>query len=156
MGGWPTASCSSTKRRFQSFDKAVASQPNDAVAWLNRGLALSELEKFEEALTSFDRATRFNPNSPKAWDNRGYVLMKLGRDSEAIRSFDKALETDANYDKALYNKAICYAMQREVDMALEHLQQSIRLEPSYREEAKVEPAFDTLWEDDWFKDLVRR
>ena len=67
--------------------------------------------------------------------------------------FRSALDSD--YARAHYNKAICYAFQRQVDVALEALQQAVRIDPAYREEARTEPAFDSLWTDNWFRELVQ-
>ncbi|MEL6880692.1 MAG: tetratricopeptide repeat protein, partial [Cyanobacteria bacterium J06607_10] len=94
------------------------------------------------------------PGLAKAWDNRGYVLMQLGRDRDALKSFDKAIAANANYAKSYYNRALCYALQRENDRALENLQQAVRLEPSYKQDALADEIFEDIWSDDWFKELV--
>jgi len=91
-------------------------QPDDPTAWLNRGLALEELGRYEDAIASFDQAIHLKPN-PKAWDKRGYALVQMGRDPQAIASFDKALSSP-DYASAYYNKASCYALQSQVDLAL--------------------------------------
>jgi hypothetical protein len=41
-------------------------------------------------------------------------------------------------------------------MPLECLQQAVRLDPDYKEEASTEPAFDDLWSDNWFRELVEK
>ena len=80
--------------------------------------------------------------------------MRLGRDRDALKSFDKAIAVNPNYAKAYYNRALCYALQRENDLALENLQQAVRLEPSYKQEALADEIFEAIWSDDWFKELV--
>jgi len=47
----------------------------------------------------------------------------MGRDPQAIASFDKALELKPDYASAYYNKASCYALQSQVDLA-QNLQQA--------------------------------
>lgn len=84
------------------------------------------------------------------------MLVKLGRDDDALKSFEKAIGLDPDYARAHYNKALCYALQKEFDVALEALQQAIRLDPEYKEEARTDPAFDELWEDAWFRELVEQ
>jgi tetratricopeptide (TPR) repeat protein len=100
----------------------VKIKPDDAIAWLNRGLALQELERYDSAIASFAEVIKLQPKSYKAWNNKGYTLVRLGRDEEAIACFDKALEINPNYASAYYNKAACYALQQQVQLALENLQ----------------------------------
>ncbi|WP_414754840.1 tetratricopeptide repeat protein [Anabaena sp. CCY 9910] len=139
---------------FAAFDKATQVKPDDAVAWLNRGLALIELEEYEEAIASFDKALELQPNSAKIWDKRGYTLVRLGRDDEAITSFNQALEIKPEYASAYYNKAVCYALQRDVESSLENLQKSITLNPKYKEDAATDIDFDEIADDEKFKQLI--
>ncbi|MEO0844379.1 MAG: tetratricopeptide repeat protein, partial [Cyanobacteria bacterium J06643_5] len=138
---------------FQAFDKAVEVEATNATAWMNRGMALEMLERYEDAVTSFDKAIEFNP-TPKAWDKRGYVLIELEKDEEALRSFEKALELDPNYASAFYNRAISYSYQAKVDEAIEDLKKAIELNEKYKEDAVNDPDFEGVAEDDKFKELV--
>lgn len=142
------------KEAFAAFDKAIQVKSDDGVAWLNRGLALIELEEYEEAIASFDKALKLQPNSPKIWDKRGYCLVRLGLDDEAIVSFDKALEIKLDYGSAYYNKAACYALQKEVNLALANLQQAIIINPGYKEDAATDIDFDEIADDKQFKQLI--
>ncbi len=40
-------------------------------AWSNKGYALDELGRTEEALLAFENATRLDPNYALAWHNKG-------------------------------------------------------------------------------------
>ena len=41
----------------------------------NRGVALGELTRFEEALQSYDRAIQLEPDFAEAYSNRGIALV---------------------------------------------------------------------------------
>jgi len=43
--------------------------------WLNKGMSLVVLSRFEEAMQCFDKAIELNPNSAQAWFNKGVVLV---------------------------------------------------------------------------------
>ncbi len=60
-------------------------------ALINRGNALHELGREEEALASFDRALAVNPGNPETWKNRGITLRVLARFDDALASFDLRL-----------------------------------------------------------------
>ncbi len=80
---------------------------------------------YEQAIACFDKAIKLKPHSYKAWNKLGYALVRLGRDDEAIESFDKALEMKPDYASAYYNKAACYALQRQIEFAIENLQPAV-------------------------------
>ena len=140
---------------FESFDKAVDLQANDAIAWLNRGLSLIELERHEDALASFDKATRFRPDSAKAWDNRGLALGQVRpRRKTPSKASTRPFAIDPDLPGPTITRPSVTPCSGSFDIALEALQQAVRLDPDYKEEARTEPAFDELWSDNWFRELV--
>ena len=46
----------------------------DSKAWYNKGLALDNLNKYDEAIKAFDKAIEINPKYSAAWDNKGVFL----------------------------------------------------------------------------------
>lgn len=62
----------------------------------------------------------------------------------------------SDYTDAFYNKACCYALQGNVEQAIENLQQAINLSPDKcREAAKADSAFDSIREDERFQALIQ-
>jgi tetratricopeptide (TPR) repeat protein len=60
-------------------------------------------------------------------------------------SYDKALEIQPDCDGAFYNKACCYALQSQIDQAIQNLEQAINLNPDeWREMAKTDSDFDSI------------
>jgi tetratricopeptide (TPR) repeat protein len=145
-------------RRFEeaisSFDNALKFKPDYPEAWYNRGTALFNLRRFEEAISSFDNALKFKPDYPDAWDNRGYALFNLGRFEEAIASFDNALKIKPDDATSYYNKACIYALQENIDLAIENFKQAINLDSVYLEMAKTDPDFDKIRNDSRFINLL--
>ena len=66
----------------------------EADEWYNRGVALQDKEKYEEAITCYDVAIRLNPEFASAWDNKGNSLASLGRYEEAEQCYDNARELE--------------------------------------------------------------
>jgi superkiller protein 3 len=62
-----------------AYDRALQIKPNDYEAWNNRGNALFNLGRYEEAITCYDRAIEIKPDYHLASHNRGTALRKLGR-----------------------------------------------------------------------------
>jgi tetratricopeptide (TPR) repeat protein len=150
-----------------SYDKALEINSDFPIAWYIRGrVLLYNLERYTQAINSFDKALKIELNNPAAWADRGLALYYLRQYEEAIASFNKAVEFTQNDDKALavvpniadtfYNKACCYAMQGNVERAIETLQQAINKSPDeYREVAKTDSAFDSIREDERFQALIQ-
>jgi superkiller protein 3 len=63
---------------------------NYAKAWYNKGIALYNLRKYDEAIASYDEAIRVDSNYAKAWYNKGLALDNIGKHEEAKKSYDKA------------------------------------------------------------------
>jgi tetratricopeptide (TPR) repeat protein len=83
------------------------------------------------------------------------ALLTLGRHDEAMANWDKALQIDPNCTGAYYNKACYFALQNQVELALENLQRAIELEPERcREVAKTDTDFDGIRGDVRFQELL--
>ncbi|HBK66582.1 MAG TPA: prenyltransferase, partial [Cyanobacteria bacterium UBA11166] len=66
-----------------------------------------------------------------------------------------AIQIKPDDPNAFYNKACCYALQGNLELAIDNLQQAITISPDeYREMAKTDSDFDKIREDSRFQDLV--
>ncbi|MDZ7957969.1 MAG: tetratricopeptide repeat protein [Aulosira sp. DedQUE10] len=140
---------------IKSYDQALAIKPDKHEAWYNRGNALRNSGKYQDAIKSYDQALLIKPDKHEAWNNRGLALTYLHRYHEAIASYDQALLITANNREAWYNKACCYGLLGNVDLAIENLQQVIKLDPDEcREMAKTDSDFDNIRDDQRFQTLV--
>ncbi len=162
-----------------SFDQAIKARPNQSIklnpinqffqrllrrkvpiikgfdqAWNNRGIALGNLGRLEEAIASYDQALEIKPDDEQAWYNRGVALSNLGRYEEAIASYDQALKIKPDKDQAWYNKACAYALQDKTDLALQNLEKAIILNQKYRNMAKEDSDFDSISQDSRFQKLI--
>ena len=71
----------------------------------NKGVALDDLGRHEEAIEYYDRLLAIDPTEVNALNNKGVALAELGKYQEAIEYFDKALAIDPNDVYSLNNKA---------------------------------------------------
>ena len=63
--------------------KALATQPQTAGDWLDKGIVLKDMNKYTEALKAIDEAIEKDPKLAKAWYEKGLTLEVLGRKKEA-------------------------------------------------------------------------
>ena len=89
----------------------------------DRGVALSLLDRFEEAIASHEEAIRIEPHIVGAHINRGNVMLKLTRLQEALEAYTEALAREPVNSEANFNAAItrlCLGDYREGWKQYEH------------------------------------
>jgi Flp pilus assembly protein TadD len=74
--------------------------------WFNKGIALEDLGKYDEAIQAFDKALELDPQNAEAWSEKGYALGELGKYDEAIQALDKAIELDPQNAEAWSEKGV--------------------------------------------------
>jgi tetratricopeptide (TPR) repeat protein len=75
-------------------DAGLAEYPKDPMLWNNKGWALENLGKNQDALAAYDNAITFNQTYTKAYINKGDLLTEMGKYPEAIAAYKQANETD--------------------------------------------------------------
>ena len=101
----------------------------DSLAWNNKGNALRNLGRYEEAIRAFDASIGFDSRSPTAWYNMGVVLIDLEKHDEAIECFCKATGLDTSYSKALYAKGLALVSQAKYKEAIKAFDAAIKINP---------------------------
>lgn len=80
------------KGTLADYDKAIRLNPDDAEAYLNRGMAKEKLGQYTSALKDFASAIRIKPDYADAYYSRGKVKIMLGDTQSARRYFQAALK----------------------------------------------------------------
>ena len=105
------------------------SKPN-AWEWNNKGVALSRLGRYQEAIECYDNALEIDPRHVNAWDNKGLNLNSVGRYQEAIVCYDKALEIDPRFVRAWVGKGVSLHHLGRYEEALECYNEALEIDPS--------------------------
>ena len=116
-----------------SWESALNFKPDYHQVWYNRGKALVQLERWEEAIASHDKALEIKSDDYLAWNNRAEALGKLERWEEAIASCDKALEINSGYYLAWYNKANFLVSNGSLTEAVNCYDKSLEIKPNFYE-----------------------
>ncbi len=114
-----------------AYDKAVFIRPNNADAWLERGVALENLGRYSDAVDSYDKAIALQPAYAEAWYNRGIALRKLGRYADAITSYDKAIAINPSYVEALLNRGVALDYLGRYDEAIASYDRVLAIQPNH-------------------------
>ena len=104
-------------------------EPDNYAAWNNKGLALYELGRYEEALEAFDKALEIKPDDIISWNAKGLALDNLSRYEEALEAFEKALRIQPDNSDAWNNKGLALYKLGRFERALEACDQALEIQP---------------------------
>ena len=92
------------KEALEFYDKALKIVETSET-YLNKGISLVELERYDDAVTCYDKAGTIDANDSLIWYNRGVALTQLEKYDDAISSYDKAIEVSPGYGACMDKKA---------------------------------------------------
>ncbi len=104
--------------------------PEQAQAWVNRGVALAAQGRLEQALAAFEEALTQTPDCSLAWYDKGTTLAQLGRHEPAVAALDEAVRLNPDYPHAWDNRGIALSELGRTQEALACHEQAIRLAPT--------------------------
>jgi len=92
---------------LELFNKVLDEDPTFARAWYEKGVNLTNLDRYEEAIICFEKALEFSQSKileAIAWCEKALALFGLKRYEEAMECIDRSLEIDPVLPKALLIK----------------------------------------------------
>ncbi|MFO1217189.1 MAG: tetratricopeptide repeat protein [Burkholderiaceae bacterium] len=84
--------------------QVIAAEPDNAEAWCQQGVALSDLDRHAEALPALDRALALASDDPVALYHRGIALNVLRRHAEALPVFERLTQLRADNAEAWFRR----------------------------------------------------
>ena len=100
-------------------------------AFNNRGNALLDLGRHQEALASYAQAIALRPDYAEAFSNRGNALLDLERYQEALASYDQAIALRRDYADAVANRGAALGVLGQHLAALQSYVQALALRPDH-------------------------
>ncbi len=113
------------------YDKAIASKPDFAGAYNNRGNAKDDLGRHEEAFADYDKALALRPDFAEAYFNRGNAKGGLGRSEEAIADYDKAIASKPDFAEAYSNRGLAKKKLSRPEEAIADYDKAIASKPDF-------------------------
>jgi tetratricopeptide (TPR) repeat protein len=139
---------------LRDIDQLIKIQPDTALNYILKGQTLYAMEKYEEAFISFDRATSLDPKRPDVWGMKAGALAKTGKFDDAIVAINKGIELAPNEPVFIYNRACIYCLKGDKANALSDLKKAISMNPSFKEQARKDEDFKSLYDNEDFKKLT--
>lgn len=104
----PGSNCSCSRNSsydsiITRYDKILANDSSNMVAWNNRGVLLGELCCLNASLQSFDQAISINSSVAEPWYNKGVALYREDL-SKSLDCFNRSLKLDPELAEAWFNR----------------------------------------------------
>ncbi|CAD8158117.1 unnamed protein product [Paramecium octaurelia] len=99
------------------------------------GVALQNLQKYQESIESFDKAISINPQNDRVWNHKGSALHDLQKFKEAIECYEKAILINPKNDIAWSNKGSALHCLQKYEEAID----------CYEKVFLINPNNDTAW-----------
>jgi tetratricopeptide (TPR) repeat protein len=140
---------------LKDLETLIKIQPDDALNYILQGQVLLAMEEYEEAFIAFDRANSLDPERPDVWEMKAFALVGAGKFEDALDAINKGLELNPNNPSTVYNRACIYSLNGDKTNALTDLEKAISLNPSFKEYARQDEDFKSLYDDEDFKKLTQ-
>lgn len=112
------------------LDRAIATQPANAVLSENAGLMLMQANEYSAALARFAHAARLAPNDAVYWFNAARAQLALNQPLAAHASLEKAERAQPNWLPAVSALALLDAQQGKGEAALTRVDALMKAEPN--------------------------
>lgn len=122
------------------YERALAVEPNNETLWLEQGLILEQLGKYEKALISYEKTNSLLPNYSLALGHKCAVLVQLEKYDPALEACELALQGDNNWGRKGENIGVAYGWTQksaaliglgQYEDALAAAERAIAIAPDY-------------------------
>lgn len=117
--------------KVKSVDKNNGHTPYWLDLWFDKGEALTNLKKFDDAIALYNKLISLDPNWANPWNSIGWALQKQGKNEEAVTAFDKATKLKPTWAKPWNSKGWALYKTGKFDEALSSFDKAIALEPKW-------------------------
>jgi tetratricopeptide (TPR) repeat protein len=117
---------------IESFQKALALDPNQANILGNMAESYREMGKLNEALEAYKKAIAVDPNEPVFYTNMGVILDKMGKTEESLEAYKKAASLNPGGSAQTYfNLGATFANNGKTDEAIDAFRKAIAADPKF-------------------------
>ena len=120
-----------TKIAIEAYSYVVELNPNNAVAYNNRGVAYDQRGRFDKAMKDYETSIALNPDFAEAYNNRGVAYRNKNKYDWAIKDYTKAIELNSDYAVAYNNRGNAYDGKGDINRAIDDYNTAIKLDPGY-------------------------
>ena len=115
---------------ISEHSREVEADPNNATAYLARGIAHLKALDFDSAIADFTKVIELNPNDDGAYTNRGGAHYEKAEFYCAVADLKRALEINPKSALAHSNLGWTYEAMHDERNAIVHYRKALEIDPS--------------------------
>lgn len=123
---------------IEAMTAAIARNPNDGEAYLERGYAYLQQSDYPRALDDLNRAVALLPQEKIAFYVRGVIYHNMNNCSMAIQDYTQAINLGLNTAQVYEGRAVCYLTLENYAMALPDMERLLQLNPNHPQRSEIE------------------
>ncbi len=120
-------------RKIEIYTQIIALDPEDVIAFNNRGTTYNDLKNHEKSIKDLTQAIKFKPEYAEAFYNRGTAYNNSKNYEKAIKDFTQAIKFKPEYTEAFINRGNAYNHLKNHEKAIKDFTQAIKFKPEYAE-----------------------
>jgi tetratricopeptide (TPR) repeat protein len=113
------------------YERLVQDTPDSPKLWNERGVALHQLGRLDEACESYERAIAADAHYALALNNLGVARAQSRFLEQSVDAFQRAMQEHPTFVKARLNLALLLYRQHEFQLCLEAYRHVLRLQPEH-------------------------
>lgn len=118
------------KKAIQAFLSMHALHPQHLETLINLGACYLLMGMLDEAAACYLKALAIDEKETQALFNLGVIRAEQGHLDEAVLYYKRAIAVNADFYEAHHNVAAIYLLMKKPDLALQHFQEALRLQPT--------------------------
>lgn len=116
-------------KALKDLAEATRLEPDNADAWNNYGLYLSEAGQQDASHAALDKSIALKPDFHKAYYNKGNTFAKQNNFRAALLQYQEALRWKSDFTDALNNSGNCHIMLQQPDSAMLFFRRAAEADP---------------------------
>ena len=116
---------------IQHFNKVLEIDPDNYLAYYNRGLAYKNMNEYKNAIADLNYCIKVDPSNSWPYFQLGGVWCDQGDLEKGIRFYSKAIEVNPNHIEPYGTRGIMKSMLGRIDSAVDDLNTAIEIDPQY-------------------------
>src|SRR5699024_9898377 len=140
-------------KAFLMVKKSIDINPNFYRSLFNMGVIYNRLENHKMAIEYYIRSKDQNPRYPYIYLNLSAIYIERSDYGNAIDILKEGI-TNIKHGDLYYNRACCYSIYKEDELAMNDIESALQLNPDLIDCVLRDPDFESLYDNERFKKLI--